>query len=97
MRREQATQAEPVYPKIRMFIAGEWTEGGSDRSEKILNPATGQPVGETPYASRGDLDRSWPRRRALRFGERLRPLTDTGRCARPPISYARAQPASHRS
>ncbi|WP_442869578.1 NAD-dependent succinate-semialdehyde dehydrogenase [Bradyrhizobium sp. CCBAU 11386] len=58
MRREQATQAEPVYPKIRMFIAGEWTEGGSDRSEKILNPATGQPIGETPYASRGDLDRA---------------------------------------
>ncbi|SCB51866.1 Aldehyde dehydrogenase family protein [Bradyrhizobium shewense] len=55
---EQAAQAEPVYPKVRMFIAGEWTEGGSDRSEKILNPATGQPIGETPYASRGDLDRA---------------------------------------
>jgi len=57
-RREQATQAEPVYPKIRMFIAGEWTGGEAGRSEKILNPATRQPIGETPYASRGDLDRA---------------------------------------
>jgi succinate-semialdehyde dehydrogenase/glutarate-semialdehyde dehydrogenase len=56
--REEAVRAQVVYPQIKMFIAGEWTEGRSDRSEEILNPATGQPIGETPYASRGDLDRA---------------------------------------
>ncbi len=47
-----------MYPKVRMFIAGEWTEGSSGKAEKILNPATGSPIGETPHASRQDLDRA---------------------------------------
>ncbi|WP_245333446.1 aldehyde dehydrogenase family protein, partial [Bradyrhizobium guangdongense] len=47
-----------MYPKVQMFIAGEWTDGSSGKSEDILNPATGQPIGKTPHASRGDLDRA---------------------------------------
>lgn len=50
---EQALQAQPVYPPIRMFIAGQWTEGSSDRSEEILNPATGQRIGDTPLCVPG--------------------------------------------
>ena len=30
-----------MYPKVQMFIAGEWTDGTSGKSEDILNPATG--------------------------------------------------------
>ncbi len=47
-----------MYPKVQMFIAGEWTDGTSGKSEDILNPATGQPIGKTPHASRQDLDRA---------------------------------------
>ena len=47
-----------MYPKVQMFIAGEWTDGTSGESEDILNPATGQPIGKTPHASRQDLDRA---------------------------------------
>jgi succinate-semialdehyde dehydrogenase / glutarate-semialdehyde dehydrogenase len=47
-----------MYPKVKMFIAGEWTEGSSGKAEKVLNPATGLPIGDTPHASRHDLDRA---------------------------------------
>ena len=47
-----------MYPKVKMFIAGEWTEGRSGKAEKVLNPATGLPIGDTPHASRHDLDRA---------------------------------------
>ena len=47
-----------MYPKVQMFIAGEWTDGTSGKSEDILNPATGQPIGKTPHASKADLDRA---------------------------------------
>ena len=47
-----------MYPKVQMFIAGEWTDGTSGKSEDILNPATGQAIGKTPHASRADLDRA---------------------------------------
>ena len=50
--------AEPAYPSVKMFIAGEWTDGTSGKSEDILNPATGRPIGKTPHAARADLDRA---------------------------------------
>src|ERR1700738_1290310 len=47
-----------MYPKVKIVIAGEWTEGSSGKAEKVLNPATGLPIGDTPHASRHDLDRA---------------------------------------
>src|SRR3974390_167260 len=47
-----------MYPKVKMFIAGEWTGGSSGKSQKVLSPATGLPIGDTPHASRHDLDRA---------------------------------------
>ncbi|WP_176721871.1 hypothetical protein [Bradyrhizobium sp. LMTR 3] len=38
-----------MYPKVKMFIAGN-ERGSSGKSEKILNPASGQAIGETRYA-----------------------------------------------
>ena len=56
--REALMSLGAVYPKIRLFIAGEWTDGSSGESEVVLNPATGLPIGKTPHASREDLDRA---------------------------------------
>ncbi|QOG23767.1 MULTISPECIES: NAD-dependent succinate-semialdehyde dehydrogenase [Bradyrhizobium] len=57
-------EATRMYPKVQMFIAGEWTDGTSGKSEDILNPATGQPIGKTPHASKADLDRALEAARA---------------------------------
>jgi succinate-semialdehyde dehydrogenase / glutarate-semialdehyde dehydrogenase len=40
-----------------MHIAEEWTEGSAGKSEDVLNPVTGLPIGKTPHATRADLDR----------------------------------------
>lgn len=67
-----------MYPKVQMFIAGEWTDGSSGKSEDILNPATGQPIGKTPHASKADLDRALEAPRpASRSGARPRRLIAT--------------------
>ena len=29
------------YPKVRLLIGGEWTDGTSGKAQDILNPATG--------------------------------------------------------
>ena len=46
------------YPKVRLLIDGEWTDGTSGKSQEILNPATGQSIGTVPHASKADLDRA---------------------------------------
>ena len=47
-----------MYPEVKMHIAGEWTDGSSGKSEDVLNPATGLPIGNTPQATRADLNRA---------------------------------------
>ena len=47
-----------MYPEIQLFIDGAWTKGAGKRSQPVLNPATGEPVGEVPYAEKADLDRA---------------------------------------
>lgn len=46
------------YEKLEMLIDGEWTAGTSGKSEPVLNPATGEILGELPHASDADLDRA---------------------------------------
>lgn len=46
------------YPAVRMYIAGEWCQGGTGRTSPITNPADGQVIGEVPLATAGDLDRA---------------------------------------
>lgn len=46
------------YPELQLFIAGEWISKGDRKSEKVLNPATGEVLGELPHASEADLDRA---------------------------------------
>ena len=67
-----------MYPKVQMFIAGEWTDGTSGKSEDILNPATGQLIGKTPHARARTSTARWrPPRPASRSGARSRRSTAT--------------------
>ncbi|MFJ6064505.1 NAD-dependent succinate-semialdehyde dehydrogenase [Streptomyces tendae] len=46
------------YPAVRMYIAGEWCQGGTGRTAPIVNPATEEVIGEVPLATTADLDRA---------------------------------------
>ena len=46
------------YPAVRMYIAGEWCQGATGRTAPIVNPATGEVIGEVPLATTADLDRA---------------------------------------
>lgn len=46
------------YPQPAMVIDGERVAGGGRRTVDIVNPATGDVLGELPLASPGDLDRA---------------------------------------
>src|SRR5262245_40371020 len=48
----------PVYEKLEMYIDGKWCQGADGRSEEVVNPATEQPLGKLPHASKADLDRA---------------------------------------
>ncbi|WP_406445053.1 NAD-dependent succinate-semialdehyde dehydrogenase [Streptomyces sp. NBC_00631] len=46
------------YPAVRMYIAGEWCQGGSGQTAPVVNPATEEPIGEVPLTTAADLDRA---------------------------------------
>lgn len=46
------------YPAVRMYIAGEWCQGGTGQTAPIVNPATEEVIGEVPLATTADLDRA---------------------------------------
>lgn len=46
------------YPTLHMIIDGEAVSGGSRRTQTIVNPATGESLGELPLADISDLDRA---------------------------------------
>ncbi|WP_405740449.1 NAD-dependent succinate-semialdehyde dehydrogenase [Streptomyces sp. NBC_00028] len=46
------------YPAVRMYIAGEWCQGGTGRTAPIVNPATEEVIGDVPLATTADLDRA---------------------------------------
>lgn len=46
------------YPTLKLHIDGEWLEAGDRRVHAVLDPATGQPLGEVPLADAADLDRA---------------------------------------
>lgn len=50
--------AQAVYGPVGMYIAGEWTSGSSGQFDDILNPATGEVIGQVPLAAPADLDRA---------------------------------------
>jgi 1-pyrroline dehydrogenase len=42
----------------RMFIGGEWVEGGSDETLPVVNPATAETIAEIPRGTAEDVDRA---------------------------------------
>ncbi|HWJ69303.1 MAG TPA: NAD-dependent succinate-semialdehyde dehydrogenase [Sphingobium sp.] len=46
------------YPALHMIIDGEAVRGGARRTQTIVNPATGETLGELPLADPADLDRA---------------------------------------
>ena len=46
------------YPSLHMIIDGEQVSGGNRRTFTVVNPATGEPLGELPLADPADLDRA---------------------------------------
>ena len=47
-----------AYPSLHMMIAGERVYGGGRRTHAVINPATGETIGELPLAEPADLDRA---------------------------------------
>lgn len=50
--------AEPAFPGLYMHIDGERVGAGDRRVHRLVNPATGDTLGELPLADATDLDRS---------------------------------------
>jgi succinate-semialdehyde dehydrogenase / glutarate-semialdehyde dehydrogenase len=46
------------YPALYMIIDGERVTAGDRRTHRVVNPATGETLGEVPLANAGDLDRA---------------------------------------
>src|SRR5581483_4664794 len=44
------------YDKLYLFNHGEWIDAGSRRTQAIVNPATGERIGDLPLATDADLD-----------------------------------------
>jgi len=43
---------------LKLFIAGEWTEGSGDDAYEVRSPVTGEHIYTVPKASRADIDRA---------------------------------------
>lgn len=41
---------------LKLLINGQWRDGSDGRSEPVINPATGEVLGQVPHASMSDLD-----------------------------------------
>lgn len=46
------------YPSLHMIIDGQPVSGGGRRTHAVVNPATGETIGELPLADAADLDRA---------------------------------------
>jgi succinate-semialdehyde dehydrogenase/glutarate-semialdehyde dehydrogenase len=47
-----------VYEKLALYIDGAFNEAEGRRTEPVVNPATGEVLGQLPHANREDLDRA---------------------------------------
>jgi succinate-semialdehyde dehydrogenase/glutarate-semialdehyde dehydrogenase len=69
--------SQDSYPELKLFIGGEWVGGGGRTLQPVINPATGETLGELPHATPADLDRAldaaakaFPKWRAMAPNER---------------------------
>ncbi len=47
-----------MYPDVKLFIDGQWTDAADGRTLAVENPATGEVVGTVAHAGQSDLDRA---------------------------------------
>lgn len=47
-----------LYPSLQLFIDGAWLDADGRHGEPVLNPATGEVLGQLPHATPADLDRA---------------------------------------
>lgn len=47
-----------TYPNTKLYIGGEWCEASDGRSLDVVNPVTGEVIGQVAHASRIDLERA---------------------------------------
>lgn len=45
-----------AYPKLGLFIGGEWKDGTGRKAEPVINPASEKTLTDLPHATRADLD-----------------------------------------
>ena len=63
------------YDPLHLFIDGELLSGGGRKSQPVINPATGEPIGTLPHASTSDLDRALEAaQRAFKTWRKVSPL-----------------------
>ncbi len=43
---------------LKIYLAGEWTEGTGDRHHRLMSPVTGDHIADVPLASPGDIERA---------------------------------------
>jgi succinate-semialdehyde dehydrogenase/glutarate-semialdehyde dehydrogenase len=48
----------PMAEDLRLFIAGEWTEGTGVDHHEVISPVTGEHIYNVPVASKTDIDRA---------------------------------------
>jgi malonate-semialdehyde dehydrogenase (acetylating)/methylmalonate-semialdehyde dehydrogenase len=44
------------FGRLKLLVGGEWKESPSDQSQKVFNPATGEPIGDVPFAKKEEVD-----------------------------------------
>jgi hypothetical protein len=57
--RARGNGSEPMttdYPEIKLYIDGEWSDGGAGRGDDVINPATEEVLGRVPFAEASDVD-----------------------------------------
>jgi succinate-semialdehyde dehydrogenase/glutarate-semialdehyde dehydrogenase len=47
-----------MVENLKLYIAGEWTEGTGDSAHELISPATGEHIANVPLASPADIDRA---------------------------------------
>lgn len=52
------TDSNQAYPELSLHIDGEWVGVGDRDVHHVVNPATGQTLGDLPLATAADLDRA---------------------------------------
>jgi acyl-CoA reductase-like NAD-dependent aldehyde dehydrogenase len=85
------------YPKLQLYINGEFLSGGGRKEQDILNPATNQVIGKLPHATREDLDaalaaaqkgfETWRRTSPLERGKVLRKVSEVIRERKDSIAH----------